>query len=77
MPGGERPARERPDPPAESRRSEEPTGETAPIGVAGARESLPAAPAGAPPDARRRRPRYPPRPGEPEQLSFEDHPDDS
>ncbi len=71
------PARERPAPPPGSRGSEEPTGETAPIGVAAARQSLPAAPAGDPPQTRRGRPRYPPRPGEPEQLSFEDHPDES
>jgi hypothetical protein len=62
---GSRPA------PAESDRADEPTGETAPIGVAAGRpESLPGAPA----KPRRRRPRYPPAPDEPEQLSFEDQP---
>jgi hypothetical protein len=57
--------------PAESEPADEPTGATAQIGVAaGRRESLPAALA----KPRRRRPRYPPAPDEPEQLSFEDQP---
>jgi hypothetical protein len=63
---------------------------TAPVGVAAARRepappvpAAPAAPAPPPParerapetgPTRRRRPRYPPAPGEPEQLSFEDPP---
>jgi hypothetical protein len=57
------------------RRSGPPTDETAPIGVAsGGAGTLPPAPAGAPPQPRRRRPRYPPAPDEPEQLSFDEEP---
>ncbi len=61
---GSRPAR------AESDRADQPTGETAQIGVAAGRPERPAGPA----RARPRRPRYPPAPDEPEQLSFEDQP---
>jgi hypothetical protein len=69
------PARSSRSAPAASPGTGEPTGETAQIGVAAGRSAgLPPAPAGAPAKARPRRPRYPPAPDEPEQLSFEDHP---
>ncbi len=71
------PAHSRPAEPDESQ-TEPQTGATAPVGVAAARrESPPPARAGAPAQPRRRRPRFPPAPGEPEQLSFEDQPEDS
>lgn len=56
-----------------TRRHSEETGETAllPVGADGRGIPAPARPA--PPE--RRRPRFPPAPGEPEQLSFEDPPD--
>jgi hypothetical protein len=60
------------------RRTLEETDETARVPVAAARRSAeprePAPAPAAPPPARRERPRYPPRPGDPEQLSFEDPP---
>ncbi|MCW3031665.1 MAG: hypothetical protein JWM60_10 [Solirubrobacterales bacterium] len=65
----------RPDGESARRRSEE-TDETAVVPVAAARRTAgrrDPVPAQAPP-ARRERPRYPPRPGDPEQLSFEDPP---
>jgi hypothetical protein len=59
--------------PSEGRREE--TGETALVPVAAARRSAEQRqPAPAPPPARRERPRFPPRPDDPEQLSFEDPP---
>ncbi len=55
------------------RRRREETGETALLPVGADRRARPAPARPAPPE--RRRPRFPPAPGEPEQLSFEDPPE--
>ena len=78
VPAGSRdpvPAQSRAPVRAEPPAAEPATGETAPMSVAAARRAgASPAPAGGPAGARRRRPRYPPAPEQPEQLSFDEEP---